>query len=291
MGRPPDIRFAFVRRYQSVRWPVASLCAALDVSRSGYYRWLHADASPQQHANLALRTFLLNAAKAEHGIPGYRKLWRIAVDAGYDCSLNRVQRVLQKAGYRSCRALKPGHRRSSAGLPVLPNLLNRQFAVSQPNRVWVSDITQIRATNGWLYLATVMDLHSRRIVGWAAGAINHADLVVQALDKAWACRCPDGTKLLFHSDQGTQYRSEPVMKWLNDRHVTISMSRRGNCWDNACAESFFAQLKLEWTKRLPPVDRRTLTLEVRYYIDEYYNNIRRHETLNGLSPAEFEQVI
>ncbi|WP_368671252.1 IS3 family transposase [Marinobacterium sedimentorum] len=225
------MRFTFFRRYQSVRWPVAPLCAALDVARSGYYRWLHATPSPQQHANLALRTFLLNTAKAEHGIPGYRKLWRIAVGAGYDCSRNRVQRVLQKAGYRSCRALKPGHRRPSAGLPVLPNLLNRQFAVSQPNRVWVSDITQIRATNGWLYIATVMDLHSRRIVGWAAGAINNADLVVKALDKAWTCRRPDGNKLLFHSDQGAQYRSEPVMKWLNNRHVTISMSRRGNCWD------------------------------------------------------------
>lgn len=270
---------------------MAALCVTLDVSRSGYYRWLRATPSPQQHANQALKAFLLSAAEAEHGIPGYRKLWRIAVDAGYDCSRNRVQRVLQKAGYRSCRALKPGHRRPSAGLPVLPNLLNRQFAVSEPNRVWVSDITQIRASNGWLYVATVMDLYSRRIVGWAAGAMNEADLVVQALNDAWACRRPDGSKLLFHSDQGSQYRSEVVMKWLNARQVTISMSRRGNCWDNACAESFFAQLKLEWTKRLPPVDRRMLTLEVQYYIDEYYNNVRRHETLNGLSPAEFEQAI
>jgi len=197
---------------------------------------------------------------------------------------------MRKAGLKGCP--KRRFRVTARGGHVnASNLLEQDFSAETTNRRWASDTTFIWTGQGWLYLAVVMDLYSRRIVGWAAGAMNEADLVVQALNDAWACRRPDGSKLLFHSDQGSQYRSEVVMKWLNARQVTISMSRRGNCWDNACAESFFAQLKQEWTRRLPPIDRRGLTLEVRYYIDEYYNNVRRHETLNGLSPAEFEQAM
>lgn len=264
------------------------MCEVLDVSRAGYYRWLNRKPSAQSRANLSLLTFLKKIADQQRRTPGYRKLWREAEAAGFFCSKNRVQRLLQAIGYRSCSAPKPGYRKPSPGLPVLPNLLNRQFAVSAANRVWVSDITQIRCEEGWLYLAVILDLYSRRVVGWAADVQNTADLVQLALTRAWSKRRPDGQRLLFHSDQGSQYRSEQVMAWLTKRQVTTSMSRRGNCWDNACAESFFALLKKEWLYPLGELSRRDTLVELGYYIDEFYNVVRRHGTLGMIAPAVFE---
>lgn len=263
------------------------MCEVLGVSKAGFYRWLERPASPRQRENEALLEFLLQEAEAQKGIPGYRKLWEAAVAAGYACSQNRVQRLLQRAGYRSCRAPKPGYRRPSARLPVPPNLLNRAFDVNEAKRVWVSDITQQRCEEGWLYVAVVMDLYGRRIVGWATGVENTAELVLRALQQAWKALQPLGKRLLFHSDQGGQYHSEAVMKWLTKRGVTLSMSRIGNCWDNACAESFFAQMKLEWTKRLGMISRAEMAAEIDYYISDYYNTVRRHGTLGGKTPSTF----
>lgn len=264
------------------------MCEVLEVSKAGYYRWRKRGESKRARYNRGLLAFLKQQIKEHKGIAGYRKLWEEAVDAGYDCSKNRVQRLLQGIGYRSCRAAKPGYRKPSVGMPALPNLLNRQFTVSAANRVWVSDITQIRCQEGWLYVAVVLDLYARRVVGWAASPVNSADLVLLAVKRAWRRRQPDGRQLLFHSDQGSQYRSEEVMGWLAQRDVTISMSRRGNCWDNACSESFFAQLKLEWIKRLDLMSREDMQVEVRYYVEEYYNVVRRHGALGMMTPMAFE---
>lgn len=264
------------------------MCEVLEVSKAGYYRWLRRKPSARSQYNIGLLTFLKEMARQQHGIPGYRKLWEDAVAAGYICSKNRVQRLLQSIGYRACMAMKPGYRKPLSGMPVLPNLLNRQFAVSEANRVWVSDITQVRCEEGWLYIAIVLDLYSRRVVGWAAGPVNSSELVLIALKRAWRERQPDGQQLLFHSDQGSQYRSEDVMGWLTKRGVTISMSRRGNCWDNACSESFFALIKKEWLHRLDILSRRDMLVEVRYYIEEFYNVIRRHGTIGSVAPAAFE---
>lgn len=282
------MKFAFIKRYRSVRWTVGLMCEVLEVSKAGYYRWLKREPSKRTQYNQCLLDFLKEQIGIHDGVAGYRKLWEDAVAEGYICSKNRVQRLLQSIGYRSCRAPKPGHRKPSIGMPTLPNLLNREFTVTAANRVWVSDITQIRCLEGWLYVAVVLDLYARRVVGWAASPINNADLVLMALRRAWRARKPDGQKLLFHSDQGSQYRSEEVMRWLTKRQVTISMSRRGNCWDNACAESFFAQLKLEWIHRLDLLSREEMQVEVRYYIDEYYNVVRRHGSLQMMTPKDFE---
>ena len=204
------------------------------------------------------------------------------------CSLNRVQRLLQGAGYRARGAPKPGARRSAPGI-VLPNVLARRFEAEAPNRVWVSDITQIRCLDGWLYLAVVLDLYARRVVGWAAGPMNSAELVQRALERAWATRRPDGRQLLFHSDQGTQYAAGSVRRWLARRHVALSMSRRGDCWDNACAESFFAQLKKEWVKPLGLIERAEMAGEIEYYCETFYNRIRRHTKADHQPPALFEE--
>lgn len=265
------------------------MCEVLEVSRAGYYRWCKRALADRHVANLELLDFLKERIRTFKGILGYRKLWHEAEAAGYCCSKNRIQRLLQGIGYRSCTAKKPSFK-SKSGLPVLPNLLNRDFTVSACNRVWVSDITQVRCNEGWLYVAVVLDLHSRRVVGWAAGCQNTAQLVIAALSHAWKIRRPNGQELLFHSDQGSQYHSEEVMGWLNKRKVTISMSRKGNCWDNACAESFFAQLKKEWLYRLGQLSRQDTIVEVGYYIEEFYDKVRRHGTLNMLTPAEFEMA-
>ncbi|WP_323745870.1 IS3 family transposase [Alloalcanivorax profundimaris] len=286
------MRFAFIDGHRQF-WPVTVLCEVLEVSRAGYYRWRHAPCQPSARRQRwrTLQAFLLEQARQQKGVPGYRKLWRDAQDAGFACGKNQVQRLLRACGYRSCVATKPGHRRPSSGLPVLPNLLNRRFTVAQPNRVWVSDITQLRCQEGWLYVAVILDLCGRQVVGRALGRVNDSGLVLRALEQAWERRQPCGEALLFHSDQGAQYRNEAVMSWLNDRGVTISMSRSGNCWDNACAESFFALLKKEWTTRLGVIGRDEMSDEIQYYTDHFYPKVRRHMTLGGLTPNAYAATL
>lgn len=283
------MKFAFIEASRHQPWPVSILCEVLDVSRAGYYRWRERQRcpGPQQRRHQTITEFLLQRARQQQSVPGYRKLWRDAQDAGFCCGLNQVQRLLQAAGYRSRTAAKPGYRRSRSSLPVLPNLLNRRFSPGQTTPVWVSDITQVRCQEGWLYLAVILNLATRHIVGHAMGPINSSELVLSALKQAWRHQKPKGEQLLFHSDQGVQYRSEAVMEWLNDRGVTISMSRRGNCWDNACSESFFASLKKEWLHPLGVLPRHEMGAEIRYYLEEYYPHIRRHTTLGNITPSAY----
>lgn len=263
----------------------------LRVSRSGFYNWAKAKTSKRKCENKSLLGFLVDEAKKQHGIPGYRKLWKKAVENGFVCGKNRVQRALQSVGYRSKTSKKRGYRKPKNTRLVLPNLLNRKFSVKEKNRVWTSDITQVRCMGRWLYIAVVLDLYSRRVIGWATSQVNDSELVKRALEKAWSGRKVDGNRLLFHSDQGAQYCSEKTQRWLTKKGITISMSRKGNCWDNACTESFFAQMKKEWFNSL---DELTLSLkqgtyETQYYIEHYYNNVRSHGTLSGMSPMEFER--
>lgn len=266
------------------------MCEVLEVSRSGFYRWRSRPQSARERSNETLTAYLLRRAAELKGIPGYRKLWREAVDAGHACSQNRVWRLLQAAGYRSSTAPRPGYRRPVRGI-VLPNLLNRQFDVPAPNRVWVSDITQICCREGWLYEVVIMDLCGRRVVGRAAGSQNVSGLVLEALRRAWRTRRPTGSRLLFHSDQGAQYTAREVQHWLARRGVTISMSRVGNCWDNACAESYFAHLKKEWIRPLGLIGREEMMGELEYYSETYYNQVRRHSQAGNLPPALYEATL
>lgn len=265
------------------------MCEVLETSRAGFYKWLKRKPTVQLEENAWLLAFLLGTAKDQYGIPGYRKLWGAAVDEGFYISKARVQRLLQSASYRSCVAMKPGHRKLQSNMPMLPNLLARSFDVDAPNTVWVSDITQIRCDEGWLYIAVIIDLYSRRVVGWATSSVNSAELVKIALQRAWRVRQPNGEDLLFHSDQGCQYRSELVTHWLTRRKVTISMSRKGNCWDNACMESFFGLMKKEWFKPHGIESRAKTKIQVQLYIENYYNTVRRHGTLEGKSPMAYEE--
>ena len=268
---------------------IKKLCTWLSVSKAGYYKWLKHSLSQRASENDSLLEFLKKVSSDEHCIPGYRKLWKAAIDNGYDCSKGRVQRLLQSMGYRSA-AGKRRYTRSGKkqGHITAENLLGREFSVDELNTVWVSDITQVRCREGWQYLCVILDLYSRKVVGWATSRVNSADLVIRALKKTWDARKPDGSRLLFHSDQGSQYRAKETISWLNNRQVTISMSRKGNCWDNACSESFFAQYKKEWMNNLNELSRSEMTVQSRFYIENYYNSVRMHGTLGNVSPMQYE---
>lgn len=219
---------------------------------------------------------------------GYRKITLDLREAGETCSRHRVRRLMKakglcaQVGYGS----KPRYRGGPVG--VVDNVLNREFAPEAPNRVWVTDITYIRTYEGWLFLAAVMDLYSRQIVGWATNATMTTDLVLQALVAAVWRRKP-GPGVLVHSDQCCQFTSSDWQSFLKTHRMSPSMSRRGNCHDNAVAESFFSALKKERIKRRIYPTRAAVTSDVFDYIEMFYNPIRRHGSAGGMSPVEFER--
>ena len=224
---------------------------------------------------------------ASRGIYGAPRVFLDLREAGEACSKHRVARLMREANLRALHGYRI--RGWSVGKPVvlIPNLLQRQFTVTRPNKAWVTDITYIRTWQGWLYLAVVMVLFSRKIVGWSAGPTMHGDLVLNAvLIAVRRRRQPRGT--LIHSDHGTQYGSDAWRRFCRSNHLEPSMSRKGNCWDNAVAESFFSSLKQERIKKQIYKNRALATADVADYIDTFYNRMRRHSHLRGLSPEQFE---
>jgi putative transposase len=265
------------------------MCRLLGVARSGYYAWLEKPESDRARENKRLLRLIRASFAASQGVYGAPRVFLDLREAGETCSKHRVARLMRenniraKAGYRT--------RRYEAGKPaeLIPNLVKRNFEVSRPNRVWVSDITYIRTWEGWLYLAIVMDLFSRKIVGWSTRSTIHRDLVLDAVIMAVKERRPKGT--IVHSDQGSQYGSDDWRRFCLSNNLTPSMSRRGNCWDNAVAESFFSSLKKERIKKRIYRNRDLATNDVSDYIESFYNRKRRHQHLNGVSPQEFEASV
>ena len=223
---------------------------------------------------------------ASHGIYGAPRVFLNLREAGETCSKHRVARLMRQANLRALHGYRT--RRWAVGKPsvLIPNLLQRQFTATKPNAAWVTDITYIRTWQGWLYLAVVMDLFSRLIVGWAAQPTIHRELVLNALLMAVRRRRPRGT--LIHSDQGTQFGSDTWRRFCRTNRLEPSMSRKGNCWDNAVAESFFSSLKKERIKKQIYKNRELAIADVADYIDTFYNRTRRHSHLGGLSPEQFE---
>jgi putative transposase len=232
--------YAFIKAHRD-RYSVQMMCRVLEVAVSGYYDWLKHPIS--NHAQEDARLFRLIRASfvASHGIYGAPRVFLDLREAGETCSKHRVARLMRENKLRALHGYRI--RRWSVGKPsvLIPNLLQRRFTVTRPNTVWVTDITYIRTWQGWLYLAVVMDLFSRKIVGWAAGPTIHRELVLNAVLMAIRRRRPRGT--MIHSDQGTQYGCDAWRRFCRSNHLEPSMSRKGNCWDNAVAESFFSSLK------------------------------------------------
>jgi putative transposase len=270
------------------RYPIRLMCRALTVSPAGYYAWR---SRPESHRAVSART-LLSAIRVIHQESretyGSPSIWDALLKQGHGVGAHRVARIMRQHGIRAktvkkWRATTQSHHR----FPVAANTLNRQFTVEYPNRVWAGDITYIWTAEGWLYLAVVLDLYSRAVIGWAMGARLTVELAEQALTMALANRTPTAG-LLHHSDRGSQYAATRYQQVLATHGITTSMSRTGNCWDNACVESFFGTLKRELVYHRHYATREDATQDIFEYIEVFYNRKRRHSTLGYDSPAEYE---
>ena len=284
------MKFAFIAKHRHV-WPVSWLCEALDVSRSGFHAWLRRGPSARERADegliVKIRSSFLGSARTY----GARRVWRDVLAEGLSCGLHKVERLMRMNALRA-RPRRRGLPKDDGArsLAVAPNLLDRQFAAERPNQRWIADFTYIWTAEGWLYVAAVIDLFSRRVVGWSMKAEMTAQLVTDALVMAiWRRGRPDA--LLHHSDQGSQYASEQFQQLMADNGVACSMSRSGNVWDNAAMESFFSSLKTERIGKKVYRSRDAARADVFDYIERFYNPVRRHSTLGYLSPLEFERKV
>jgi putative transposase len=267
-------------------YDVRTMCNALGVTRSGYYAWLQNPTSRRAQEDARLLRLIRASVKASHGVYGSPRVFLDLREAGETCSKHRVARLMRVNKIRALHGYRTRH--YSAGKPaaIAPDLVKRNFDVIRPNKVWVTDITYIRTWEGWLYLAVVMDLFSRLIVGWATRPTLRRELVLDAVLMAVRRRRPRDT--VIHSDQGCQYGSDDWRRFCRTNSLEPSMSRRGNCWDNAVAESFFASLKKELIKKRIYKNRELAAKEVSDYIESFYNRARRHRHLGGVSPEDFE---
>jgi putative transposase len=286
---PSKVRqaYKFIESHSN-EFSVMAMCRVLDVQQSGYYAWLKKPLSDRAQEDSRLLKLIRASFMASHGIYGAPRVFQDLRERGEVCGKHRVARLMRENGLQALHGYRIRHIPVSKPPALIPNLLQRQFTVAKPNEAWVTDITYIRTWQGWLYLAVVMDLFSRKIVGWAVRPTIHSELVLEAVAKAVKSRRPRNT--LIHSDQGTQYGSDAWRRFCKANHLEPSMSRRANCWDNAVAESFFGSLKKERIKKRIYSDRETATHDLAEYIDEFYNAVRRHSYLGGVSPNEFETV-
>ncbi len=281
------MRFAFIAKHRGI-WPVSWICEVLGVSRSGFHAWLTRAPSARSSSDEAFSAKIRASFIASDRTYGARRVWHDLLAEGLACGLHRIERLMRLHGLKA----RPRRR----GLPkdagersiIADNVLDRQFSADAPNRKWVADFTYIWTIEGWLYVAAVIDLFSRRVVGWSMSDTMTAQLVTDALVMAiWRRGKPDA--LLHHSDQGSQYTSEQFQRLMADNGVTCSMSRSGNVWDNAAMESFFSSLKTERVARKTYRTRNQARADVFDYIERFYNPTRRHSTLGYLSPMHFEK--
>jgi putative transposase len=277
--------YEFIKAHRQ-NYSVQVMCRLLGVAPSGYYAWLTQPVSDHAQEDARLLRLIRASFTASQGIYGAPRVFLDLREAGETCSKHRVARLMREHQLRALHGYRM--RRWSVGKPsvLIPNLLKRQFTVTRRNRAWVTDITYIRTWQGWLYLAVVMDLFSRKIVGWSAKPTIHQELVLDAVLMAVRRRRPRGT--MIHSDQGTQFGSDAWRRFCRSHRLEPSMSRKGNCWDNAVAESFFGSLKKERIKKQIYKNRKLALRDVADYIDRFCNRTRRHSYLSGVSPEQFE---
>ena len=270
-------------------FPVSFMCEVLGVSRSGYYAWRKREPSKRVRDNERLTNEIVKIYTRSRRTYGSPRITRELEAGGLQAGRKRVARLMANIGL-SARP-RPKHRYADAEpeASTAGNVLARRFDVDEPDRVWVSDITYIWTAAGWTYLAVIIDLYSRRVVGKAMAEHMRAELVLEALYAALGSREPSSEGLLLHSDQGAQFKALRVRQALEDAGIRASMSRRGNCWDNAVAESFFATLKREHTSRKIFLTHEEAKTSIAEWIEVFYNGHRRHSTVDYCSPVEYEQ--
>jgi transposase InsO family protein len=281
------VRFEFIRAEKGV-FSIALMCEVLGVSRSGFYAWARRPKAKRDIDDERLSVHVVAAHHASRGTYGSPRVHAELRAQGHQIGRKRVERLMRE------NRLKARTKRrfrattdSKHGLPVAPNLLGRDFNTRAPDVVWVTDITYIWTAEGWLYLAAILDLYSRRVVGWAMSEQLTRQLALDALDMALVHRRPSAG-LVHHSDRGCQYASHDYQRELGRRGLICSMSRKGDCWDNAVAESFFATLKVELVYRTEFATRTSARTAVFDYIETFYNRRRRHSSLGYVSPIDFE---
>ena len=266
------------------------MCEVFELSRSNYYKWRENLVSERKKKDEILQSkirIIHNKSKKRYGSP---RIHNTLKAEGELVSKKRVARIMRENKIVSISKKKfKATTYSKHSLPICPNLLNQNFYSKAPNQAWVGDITYIPTAEGWLYLATIIDLFSRRVVGWAASERMTTDLVEQAFLRAYWKRKPNN-ELIFHSDRGSQYASLRYQKLLKTLNVQQSMSAKGNCYDNAVAESFFGKIKTEFINHEHFISRKEAKLGIFEYIEIFYNRERKHSTLNYLSPLQFEEL-
>jgi putative transposase len=281
------VKFAFVA-VEKASFPVTVLCKVLDVSRSGFYAWTERVPSARSLEDAKLRVHVAAAYEFGRGAYGAPRIHRELRAAGFNVSRKRVARLMGELGLQSRRKRRfKATTDSNHALPVAENVLDRKFEVDAPNIAWVTDITYVWTSEGWLYLAAILDLFSRRVVGFAMSERIDRALVLKALAAAVGRRVPNAG-LVHHSDRGSQYASNDYQTALDELGVVCSMSRKGNCWDNAVAESFFATLKTELVYQRRFATRAEAREAIFEFIEVFYNCQRRHSSLGYVSPMEYE---
>lgn len=271
-------------------WPTRVMCRLLSVSHSGFYEWLGRAPSARSLEDARLTKSIRQSFTLSDHTYGSPRVWHDLRAAGERCGKNRVARLMRVAQLqaRPKRRRLPSDGSKRIEHNIAENRLQREFTAHAANKKWVADFTYVWTAEGWLYVAVVMDLYSRRIVGWSMSDTMHATMVTDALLMAlWRRGKP--SELMHHSDQGSQYTSEDFQSLLKAQGITCSMSRRGDCWDNAAMESFFSSLKTERLSRKTYRTRDEVRADVFDYVERFYNRQRRHSTLNYISPVQFEQ--
>ena len=281
------MKFAFIDA-EKARWPVEVQCDVFGVSRSGYYAWKGRPEAPRAREDAEVVIQIKAASEVGRGNYGSPRVHRELRAQGRRISRKRVERLMRQEGivarkkrrFRKTTDSKHTH-------PIAPNVLARNFNVELPDTAWVTDVTYVWTHEGWLYLAAILDLFSRRVVGWAASANNDRALAISALDRATSARAP-AAGLVHHSDRGSVYASGDYGDALTSIGAVKSMSRKGDCWDNAVAESFFATIKGEMIDHEDYQTRAAAIAAIGDYIDGFYNPCRRHSSIGYVSPIEFE---
>jgi len=283
------MRFQFIEDLRD-EFPMVRMCKMLGVSSSGYYAWRKRPPSKREMANRALLKKIEAVFKDSRETYGSPRIYRVLRSLGLMCSQNRVARLMHAEGVRAkqTRRFRATTRRNKAHRAA-PNVLKRDFAADRPNQKWLADISYIPTREGWLYLAVILDLYSRQIVGWAMSNRMTTDLTLEALRMAILLRQP-GPGLIHHSDQGSQYTDERYKAELESRGIVISMNGVGSWYDNAPMESFFGTLKSEQVHHCVYQTRNEARSDVFYYIEAFYNRCRLHSSLDYLSPEAYEQL-
>ena len=280
------MRFAFIKA-EKAHHGVAIMCRVFGVARSGYYAWAARSPSKRKHDDVRLRVEIRAAFRENRRAYGSPRLYREVRKVVPGLGRRRTARLMREEGLIARRTPRPYRRAQEQLVRGIRNVLNREFEQEAPNTVWAGDITYIATSRGWAYLAVILDLFSRRVVGWAISHGASTGVALRALENAIVARQPK-PGVVAHTDQGAQYTSDAYLRELRDNGFTPSLSRRGNCWDNACVESFFSTLKLEWTNRQRYQGLDDLRASLVDYLG-FYNRKRLHSTLGYVSPVEFEE--